>query len=106
MPRRSIPERLALLEAQTLALKARLARQTRAEDTRRKIVLGGLIEHALTTDAAIAPTLRTWLQDALPGALPRAADRALFADLLPAPPDAASPPEPEPAAAAAAKAHP
>ncbi len=106
MPRRSIPERLALLETQTLALKARLAKQTRAEDTRRKIVLGGLIEHALATDAAIAPSLRAWLQDALPAALPRPADRALFGDLLPAPPAAATPPEPQPEAARVAGAHP
>ncbi|MBY0439520.1 MAG: mobilization protein [Burkholderiales bacterium] len=106
MPRRSIPERLALLETQTLALKARLAKQTRAEDTRRKIVLGGRIEDALATDAALAPALRTWLQDALPTALPRPADRALFADLLPAAPDAATPPEPKPEAARVTGAHP
>jgi hypothetical protein len=83
MARRSLPERLAQLEAQTLALKARLEKQTRAEVTRRRILLGGLVQQALDTDAPIAPALRTWLQDALPPALTRLADRELFGDLLP-----------------------
>ena len=91
MPRRSIPERLALLETQTLALKARLARQARAEDTRRRILLGGLVERALDSNAPIAPALRIWLQETLPTALTRRADHDLFGDLfgdlLPALPD-------------------
>ena len=87
MARRSLPERLAQLEAQTLALKARLEKQTRAEDTRRRILLGGLVQQALDTDAPIAPALRAWLQEALPVVVTRRADRDLFSDLLP-PPDA------------------
>jgi hypothetical protein len=105
MPRRSIPERLALLETQTLALKARLVRQTRAEQTRRRILLGGLLEQALEANSAIAPTLRDWLREVVPAALPRQADRALLQALLSAepgaadrtpPPDAASPTNPQP----------
>jgi len=80
---------LALLETQTLALKARLARQTRAEQTRRRILLGGLVDQALETDAAIAPALHAWLRETLPGALPRQADRALFQTLLPVEPGTA-----------------
>lgn len=101
MARRSLPERLAQLEAQTLALKARLEKQTRAEDTRRRILLGGLVQQALDTDAPIAPALRTWLQEALPAAVTRRADRALFGDLLPASPDT-----PDASEAAPAGAHP
>ena len=84
MARRSLPERLAQLEAQTSTLKARLARQIQAEDTRRRILLGGLVQQAITENAPIAPALRTWLQEALPSALTRRADRELFEDLLPA----------------------
>ncbi|MEI6318792.1 MAG: mobilization protein [Pseudomonadota bacterium] len=83
MARRSLPERLAQLEAQTLALKARLEKQSRAEDTRRRILLGGLVQQALDTDAPIAPALRIWLQDVLPAAVTRRTDRDLFGDLLP-----------------------
>lgn len=101
MARRSIPERLAQLEAQTLALKARLEKQTRAEDTRRRILLGGLVQQALDTDAPIAPALRAWLQDALPAVVTRRADRDLFGDLLPPSPDT-----PDASEAAPAGAHP
>lgn len=82
MARRSLPERLAQLEAQTSALKARLARQIQAEETRRRILLGGLVQQAIADNAPIAPALREWLQEALPGALTRRADRDLFEDLL------------------------
>lgn len=101
MARRSLPERLAQLEAQTLALKARLEKQTRAEDTRRRILLGGLVQQALDTNAPIAPALRTWLQEALPAAVTRRADRALFGDLLPPSSDT-----PDASEAAPAGAHP
>lgn len=83
MARRSLPERLAQLEAQTSTLKARLAKQIQAEDTRRRILLGGLVQQAIAENAPIAPVLRAWLQDALPPTLTRRADRELFEDLLP-----------------------
>ena len=83
MPRRSLAERLAQLDAQKLALQARLDKQTRAADTRRKLLLGSLVQQALDTDAPITPALRAWLQDALHAALARQTDRRLFDDLLP-----------------------
>jgi len=101
MARRSLPERLAQLEAQTLALKARLEKQTRAEDTRRRILLGGLVQQALDTDAPIAPALRAWLQEALPAVVTRRADRALFEDLLPDQPASGDETEGAPAGARA-----
>lgn len=47
MPRKSIEQRLAELEAQRTALKARLGKQERANDTRRKVLLGALVLHRL-----------------------------------------------------------
>ena len=43
MARKSIEERLAQLDAQRAALKARLGKQERANDTRRKVLLGGFV---------------------------------------------------------------
>ena len=43
MPRRSIAERLAHIEEQRRALKARLTKQERARDTRRKVLLGAFL---------------------------------------------------------------
>lgn len=40
MARKSIEERLAQLDAQRATLKARLGKQERANDTRRKVLLG------------------------------------------------------------------
>ena len=84
MARRSIEQRLQQIEAQRKALKARLGKQDRARDTRRKILLGALILHRLETraDAALAGTLPEWLRTELPGFLTRAEDKALFRDLL------------------------
>lgn len=47
MARKSIEERLAQLDAQRAALKARLSKQERANDTRRKVLLGALVLHRL-----------------------------------------------------------
>ena len=43
MARKSIEQRLAELDAQRSALKARLSKQERANDTRRKVLLGALV---------------------------------------------------------------
>ena len=43
MARRSIEERLAQLDAQRKTLQARLGKQDRANDTRRKVLLGALL---------------------------------------------------------------
>lgn len=47
MPRKTIEERLAQLDAQKKALKARLSKQERTEDTRRKVLLGAFVLHRL-----------------------------------------------------------
>lgn len=83
MARKSIEERLAQLEAQRQALKARLGKQERARDTRRKVLLGALVLHRLSEDKReFDKTLREWLQRELPGFLSRPDDKELFSDLL------------------------
>lgn len=84
MPSRSLAERLAQLDAQRKTLQARLAKQQRAQDTRRKILLGALVLHRLETeaDAAFSRQLAAWLRRELPGFLTRDADKALFPDLI------------------------
>ena len=47
MARKSIEQRLAELDAQRATLKARLGKQERANDTRRKVLLGALVLHRL-----------------------------------------------------------
>jgi hypothetical protein len=88
MARKSIEQRLAELEAQRSALKARLSKQERANDTRRKVLLGALVLHRLenTNDPEFTKRLGDWLRRELPGFLTRDNDKALFSDLLgPAP---------------------
>lgn len=83
MAKRSIEERLAQLDAQRQTLKARLGKQERARDTRRKVLLGALVLHRLGEDKReFDKTLREWLQRELPGFLTRNDDKTLFADLL------------------------
>lgn len=83
MARKSIKERLAQIEAQRKTLKARLGKQERAEDTRRKVLLGALVldrlEHGKDD---VSRTLTAWLAQELPGFLTREIDKQLFADLL------------------------
>ena len=47
MARKTIEQRLAELDAQRATLKARLSKQERANDTRRKVLLGALVVVAL-----------------------------------------------------------
>ncbi|WP_311273684.1 MULTISPECIES: mobilization protein [unclassified Rhizobium] len=84
MARKSIEQRLAELEAQRSALKARLSKQDRANDTRRKVLLGALVLHRLenANDPEFTKRLGDWLRRELPGFLTRENDKALFADLL------------------------
>lgn len=84
MARKSIEERLAQIEAQRKTLKARLGKQERSEDTRRKVLLGALVLHRLETsgDGEFSKRLGEWLKRELPGFLTRDADKALFADIL------------------------
>ena len=86
MAKRTIEERLAQLDAQRKTLQARLGKQERARDTRRKVLLGALLLHRLNEDKReFDKTLKQWLQRELPGFLSRDDDKALFADLLTAP---------------------
>ena len=84
MARRSIEMRLSQLDAQRKTLQARLGKQDRAKDTRRKILLGALLLHRLEThgDSDFVQGLADWLRRELPGFLTREDDKALFADLL------------------------
>ncbi len=84
MSRRAIRERLQQLEARKQVLVARLAKQERAHDTRRKILIGALVLHRLqqSGDVDLSRRLGDWLRAELPGFLTREGDRALFADIL------------------------
>ena len=84
MARRSIAERLAQLDARKKTLQARLGKQDRASDTRRKVLLGALVLQRLATpdDMEFSERLRDWLRRELPGFLTRDADKLLLADLV------------------------
>ena len=84
MARKSIEQRLVEVENERKTLKARLGKQERARDTRRKVLLGALVLHKLeaNTDEEMARRLRDWLRRELPGFLQRDIDKALFEDLL------------------------
>ena len=77
--KRSLEARIAQLDNQKKTLEARLARQNRARDTRRKVLLGALslyrIEQGDTEHEA-------WVRQSLPGFLTRETDHGLFEDLL------------------------
>ena len=84
MARKTIEQRLAELDAQRSALKARLSKQERANDTRRKVLLGALVLHRLenSNDAEFTKRLGDWLRRELPVFLTRDSDKVLFADLI------------------------
>ena len=84
MARKSIEQRLAELEVRKKTLQARLGKKERAEDTRRKVLLGALVLHRLQhgRDEDFSRGLGDWLRRELPGFLTRDGDRALFGDLL------------------------
>ena len=84
MARKTIEQRLAELDAQRASLKARLGKQERANDTRRKVLLGALALHRLenSNDPDFTRRLGDWLRKELPDFLTRDGDKALFADLL------------------------
>ncbi|WP_457584881.1 mobilization protein [Ensifer canadensis] len=84
MARKSIEQRIAELEVRKKTLKARLGRKERAEDTRRKVLLGALVLHRLehSRDLDFTKRLQDWLRRELPGFLVRDGDRALFDDIL------------------------
>ena len=84
MARKTIEQRLAELDAQRASLKARLGKQERANDTRRKVLLGALVLHRLESgkDEEFSRRLRDWLKRELPDFLTRPGDKELFADLI------------------------
>ncbi|CAI2936811.1 MAG: mobilization protein [Thauera sp.] len=83
MARKSIEERLAQLDAQRASLKARLGKQERANDTRRKVLLGALVLHRLESGKDdFSRNLGDWLRRELPGFLTRDGDKELFADVI------------------------
>ena len=84
MARKTIEMRLAEIEAQKKTLKARLSKQERANDTRRKVLLGGLVLHHLKArpDEKFSRRLEDFLRRILPRVLTRDVDKDLFADLL------------------------
>lgn len=100
MAAKTIAERIGELEARKKALVARLSRQERARDTRRKILLGALVLHRLENEgtSAFNRALHDWLKAELPGFLVRDGDRALFDDIIGNVP--AQTPAPAPAATA------
>ncbi len=84
MARRSIQERLRQLEARRDVLMARLAKEQRARDTRRKILIGALVLDRIERqpERYLTSRLDDWLRAELPGFLTRENDRALFEDIL------------------------
>lgn len=84
MTRRSIQERLRQLEARRDVLVARLNREERARDTRRKILIGALVLDRIERqpDRYLSSRLDDWLRGELPGFLTREKDRDLFEDIL------------------------
>ncbi len=61
-----------------------MGKQERANDTRRKVLLGALVLHRLENagDVEFSKRLGDWLRRELPGFLTRDSDKALLADLL------------------------
>jgi hypothetical protein len=92
MAKKTIAERLAQLEAQKKTLQARLAKQERTQDTRRKVLLGAFLLYRLENDRDFGPTLKEWVRRELPGFLVRPDDKTLFAELLTGAPAPSSPP--------------
>jgi hypothetical protein len=71
------------LDVQRATLKARLNKQERARDTRRKVLLGALVLHRLEHGRdELSRALPDWLRRELPGFLTRDGDKELFDDLL------------------------
>ncbi|MBB3571566.1 mobilization protein [Rhizobium sp. BK491] len=84
MARKTLEQRIAELEVRKKTLQARLGKRERAEDTRRKVLLGALVLHRLenSNDADFTRRLGDWLRSELPGFLTRDGDKALFDDIL------------------------
>ena len=84
MARRTIEQKIAHLDEQKRSLQARLGKQERARDTRRKILLGAMVLQRVTNSANETDVawLKSWMARELPDFLTRDADRLLLADLF------------------------
>ncbi|MBP1862184.1 mobilization protein [Rhizobium herbae] len=84
MARKTIGQRIVELEERKKTLVARLGKQERARDTRRKVLLGALVLYRLenSNDADFSRRLGDWLRKELPGFLTRDGDKDLFGDIL------------------------
>lgn len=83
---REARERAAQLRAQADAILARATQAARAEDTRRKVLLGALVMNDLRREGDDEAMLRAYLRRRLPEFLTRETDRALL-ERLPRPGD-------------------
>lgn len=92
MAKLSIEDRIAQLEARKKSLQAKLGKQERARDTRRKILLGALVldrlgsgqagRHGESPGVHIQGSLTDWIKRELPGFLTRDDDKALFPEFI------------------------
>lgn len=83
MSPKTLEQRLAELDARHNALKNRLTKQERANDTRRKILLGAFLIHSLETGKPqIKDTLHQWLHSNLEPFLTRDIDKQLLNDFI------------------------
>ena len=92
MAKLSIEDRIAQLDARKKSLQAKLGKQERARDTRRKILLGALVLDRLSSGQAgrkeespgvhIQGSLTDWIKRELAGFLTRDDDKALFPEFI------------------------
>lgn len=82
--RKTLEEQLSQLEEKKKALQARIQKQERAKETRRKILIGALVLDRMGSDRdpEFARRLTEWLRRELPSFLTRQIDRNLFEDLI------------------------
>lgn len=82
--RRTLEQQILQLEAKKKALQARLKKEDRAKETRRKILIGALVLERMDSerDPEFARRLTEWLKKELPGFLTRERDHELFDDIL------------------------
>lgn len=78
--RQTLLEQKEQIEQRLKTLEAKLSDKMRKNDTRRKIIIGGLCLH----HAAEKPEFKKWLADNLSRTI-KPSERALFADFLDAP---------------------
>ena len=82
MARRSLEERIEELENRKRSLVARQRKERRAAETRRKVLVGGLMLSRVEGESEEAVRLRDWLRRELPKFVTREIDRRVVADLI------------------------